>query len=405
MRIEKRNLTWTLIPLFLAGVFCNTCKVIYQQQPICAVKGSSVIIPCSFYCPEPLRVKEFRWVHAKSHLKGTLIYGSNFKTAPKRFHFILDNRQNCSLKIHPVEQNDAGKYMFRFTTNPTELKWTRQVGSTLKVVDLKVSVTNPDGNRATQEGDSLNLTCTHSCDGGNLSSAFTWFKNGEHINEGSILYLSNMSSENTGNYICSLKTHTGATSGAIYIDVEYGPKNTSVSVSPSMEVDAGTNVSLICSSHANPPVENYTWFRVDANFSKDVGHQPVFFPDDGGKYLCCATNKHGSQKSSVVVLKIKAYWTTLPRDVLIITAIAVLLIVIALIAIRRFHKASTWTTETGCEEEIQDCMENTDYVNWLSGDTNQSQEGHPSEGGAEVIYTTVYFYPRNTEQQMDFHTE
>ncbi|KAF3846318.1 hypothetical protein F7725_003396 [Dissostichus mawsoni] len=83
MRIEKRNLTWTLIPLFLAGVFCNTCKVIYQQQRICAVKGSSVIIPCSFYCPEPLRVKEFRWVHAKSHLKGTFIYGSNFKKAPK----------------------------------------------------------------------------------------------------------------------------------------------------------------------------------------------------------------------------------------------------------------------------------------------------------------------------------
>ena len=90
----------------------------------------------------------------------------------------------------------------------------------LTLLDLKVSVTNPDGHRATQEGDSLNLTCTNSCDGGNLSSAFTWFKNGEHINEGSILYLSNMSSENSGNYICSLKTHTGATSGAIYIDVE-----------------------------------------------------------------------------------------------------------------------------------------------------------------------------------------
>lgn len=118
----------------LSGVFCNTCKVIYQQQRICAVKGSSVIIPCSFYCPEPLRVKGLRWVHAKSHLKGTLIYGSNFKTAPKRFHFIRDNRQNCSLKILPVERNDAGKYTFRLTTNSKEFKWSHQVGSTLKVV-------------------------------------------------------------------------------------------------------------------------------------------------------------------------------------------------------------------------------------------------------------------------------
>ncbi|KAK5856257.1 hypothetical protein PBY51_007865 [Eleginops maclovinus] len=100
-----------------------------------------------------------------------------------------------------------------------------------------------------------------------------------------------------------------------------------------------------------------------------------------------------------------AYWTTLPRDVIIITAIAVLLIVIALIAISRFHKARTCTPTSDCEEKIQDCMQNTDYVNWLSCDSYQTQEGHQSEGGAEIIYTTVYFHHRNREQQMDFHTK
>lgn len=86
-----------------------------------------------------------------------------------------------------------------------------------------------------------------------------------------------------------------------------GPKNTSVSVRPSMEVDAGTNVTLICSSHANPPVESYIWFKIDDDDDDivDVGHQPVLFSGDGGQYLCSASNKHGSHNSSVVTVKIK----------------------------------------------------------------------------------------------------
>lgn len=83
------------------------------------------------------------------------------------------------------------------------------------------------------------------------------------------------------------------------------PKNTSVSVTPSMEVDAGGNITLVCSSHANPPVESYIWFKIDDDDITDVGHQPVLFSGDGGQYLCSASNKHGSENSSVVTVKIK----------------------------------------------------------------------------------------------------
>ncbi|XP_054463923.1 B-cell receptor CD22-like [Anoplopoma fimbria] len=256
------------------------------------------------------------------------------------------------------------------------------------------------------EGDSVNLTCRNVCDD-NLSSAFTWFKKGEPIDEGPGLYLSNMSSTNSGNYTCSLKTHTGTVSGVINIDVGYGPKNTTVSVKPSMEVDAGSNITLICSSHANPPVENFTWFKLNDDNDDDdimaVGHQREFFPADGGQYLCSATNQHGSQNSSVVILKVKPYWVTFSGDVIIIASVAVLLIVIAVIALRRLHKKRN--TETESEEDIQ----NTDYINWLGCDNNQSQEGNQCEGGtAEVIYTTIYFKNKtksNVEQQMDSHTD
>ncbi|XP_068574396.1 B-cell receptor CD22-like isoform X4 [Cebidichthys violaceus] len=359
MRIENRNLTWTLMPLFLAGVLCNTWRLEYHQQHVCAVNGSYVVIPCSFYYPDNHSVKKFMWGRVKSHhFKGRYIYDSNLSKVTTRFQYIGDENHNCSLKIHKVEHHDAGKYTFRFITNFKDGKWTGKGGSTLKVVDLNISVTQPDGNRTTKEGDSMNLTCINVCDHDNLSSAFIWFKNGELIKEGPVLYLSNMSSTNSGNYACSLKTHTGTTSGVIHIDVEYAPKNTSVSVRPSMEVDVGSNITLICSSHANPPVENYTWFKIyddDDDDIMDVGHRTEFLPADG---------------------------------------------VIIVIALTRM-----WTPKTDSEEDVQD----TDYVNWLACDNNQSQEGNQCEGGtAEVVYTTVYFNNKtksNMEQQMDSHTD
>ncbi|XP_034751008.1 B-cell receptor CD22-like isoform X2 [Etheostoma cragini] len=396
------TVTWTLMPLFLAAVVCNTWNVVYQQQRICAVKGSSAVIPCLFYYPDNLRVKNVMWGQVKSHtFKTRFISDRNLKKVTARFQYIGDKHHNCSLRIHQVEHNDAGKHVFRFTTNNKRDKWTGKDGSTLKVVDLRISVTKPDGNGTTKEGDSVNLTCRNSCDGGNILSAFTWFKNGEPIAEGPTFYLSNMSSTNSGNYTCSLKRHTAASSGVIHIDVEYSPKNTSVCVRPSMEADAGSNITLTCSSHANPPVENYSWVKIDDGDVMDVGKGPVFVPDDGGQYLCSASNKHGSQNSSVVTLKMKPYWATCTRDVLIIATVAVFLIVILVTAVRRLHKKKTWVPET--EEDMQ----NSVYVNYRVLDNNQSQERNGCEEQTlELIYTTVDFHTeRKMKQQMASHND
>lgn len=72
-----------------------------------------------------------------------------------------------------------------------------------------------------------------------------------------------------------------------------------------MEEVIGSNITLICSSRANPPVENYTWFKMGADDVVDVGHQPVFLPSASGQYLCSVSNKHGSQNSSVVTFTIQ----------------------------------------------------------------------------------------------------
>ncbi|XP_050930102.1 B-cell receptor CD22 isoform X1 [Lates calcarifer] len=400
MSLEQRNLTWTVILLFLADALCNTWRVEYQQQHICAVKGSSVVMPCSFYHPDNVRVKNIVWGHVKSKpLKGCWISSSNWRKGTTRFRYIGDKHHNCSLKIHQVKSNDSGNYIIRFND-----KISRQPGNglSLKVVDLKVFVTKPHRNGTIKEGDSVNLTCMNSCDSGNFSSAFTWFKDREPIHKGPMLNLSNISFTNSGNYTCSLTRHKRTTSGVININVEYGPKNTSVSV---RQVDTGISITLICSSHANPSVENYTWFKVVADDVVDVGHQPVFLCGESGHYLCSVANKHGSQNSSVVTLKIQSCWAASTRDILfiaIVAAVAMLLIVITVIAIRRDSKRRTWAPNTDCEEESQ----NTDYINWLICDSDQSQEDNQCEAGAtELVYASVCFHNKRQsnirEQQMD----
>ncbi|XP_072249504.1 myelin-associated glycoprotein-like [Leuresthes tenuis] len=59
------------------------------------------------------------------------------------------------------------------------------------------------------------------------------------------------------------------------IDVQYSPKGTSVSVSPSGPVPENSNVTLTCRSDANPPVKSYTWYRADGDQETFIGTEPV----------------------------------------------------------------------------------------------------------------------------------
>lgn len=75
------------------------------------------------------------WGHERFNLFiGPFLFESNKNRTSSKFEYIGDRKQNCSLKIHKVEQNDAGKYAFRFVTDLKTGKMTGVPGSTLTVV-------------------------------------------------------------------------------------------------------------------------------------------------------------------------------------------------------------------------------------------------------------------------------
>ncbi|XP_077951804.1 vascular cell adhesion protein 1-like isoform X4 [Gasterosteus aculeatus] len=98
------------------------------------------------------------------------------------------------------------------------------------------------------------------------------------------------------------------------LSVSYAPKNTSVSISPSGRVSAGSRVNLTCSSRAKPPVSRFTWFKTsrDAPIKVSEGDFYSFNVSDGGVYYCVATNQLGNQTSSEVHLTIKGRVNYLP---------------------------------------------------------------------------------------------
>uniref|UniRef100_A0AAQ4QM56 Si:dkeyp-28d2.4 n=1 Tax=Gasterosteus aculeatus aculeatus TaxID=481459 RepID=A0AAQ4QM56_GASAC len=91
------------------------------------------------------------------------------------------------------------------------------------------------------------------------------------------------------------------------LSVSYAPKNTSVSISPSCWVSAGSRVNLTCSSRAKPPVSRFTWFKTsrDAPIKVSEGDFYSFNVTDGGVYYCVATNQLGDQTSSEIHLTIE----------------------------------------------------------------------------------------------------
>ncbi|XP_055786368.1 vascular cell adhesion protein 1-like [Salvelinus fontinalis] len=93
------------------------------------------------------------------------------------------------------------------------------------------------------------------------------------------------------------------------LNVLFSPKNTSASLSPAYPVSVGSCVNLTCSSTANPPVTNFTWFQICGGKPTRVASGQTYTLNvtvgDVGMYYCEARNDHGIEKSMKVLLAIE----------------------------------------------------------------------------------------------------
>uniref|UniRef100_A0A8C9XDP2 B-cell receptor CD22 n=1 Tax=Sander lucioperca TaxID=283035 RepID=A0A8C9XDP2_SANLU len=210
------------------------------------------------------------------------------------------HEKSCTLRISDLRESDSAEYKFRFITNQ-DVKYSGLPGVTLSVTDLQVT---PPGD--IMKNDSVTLTCSSDA---NPAAKYTWYKENQTLlSEEPQLVFSSIQSSDSGQYYCTAQNELGRrTSEAVFINVNYGPKLPSVSVSPSAEIVEGSSVNLTCSSDANPAA-NYTWYKENQQLlqgPESIYHFPSISSEDRGNYQCKSENQFGRTNSTSLVLDVQ----------------------------------------------------------------------------------------------------
>uniref|UniRef100_A0A6Q2ZGC6 B-cell receptor CD22 n=1 Tax=Esox lucius TaxID=8010 RepID=A0A6Q2ZGC6_ESOLU len=281
---------------------CQKCwSVTYTSQSICVLKGSSVDISCSYTYPSYHEVKKTfwftKWDPGKEPEDLILVPGNE-----GHIDYHGDKKNDCTLRITDLRLTDSSEYRFRFITSGGHFSGS-PVSLTVTDVVLEMEPTS------VSEGNRVTLTCTTKCSL-DPNPEYSWYKNGqpiENTNTKSTVHILSVSSEDAGRYSCGVKGHETLFSPEETLSVTYGPKNTSVSVSPSGEIVEGSSVTLTCSSDANPPVDKYIWYKKTVTSPK-ASEQSYSItnirPEDSGEYHCEAENKYGRLNSSSVFVDV-----------------------------------------------------------------------------------------------------
>ncbi|KAK0151490.1 B-cell receptor CD22 [Merluccius polli] len=209
--------------------------------------------------------------------------------------------QGQQLVFDRIKSSDSGKYLCEAKNE----FGTKSASISINMGPKHTSViSSPSG--GVKEGSSVTLSCSSDA---NPAAKYTWFKNNQTLlwNPIQRYTFTSVHSEDRGTYRCQAENKYGRlSSNWVFIDVQYGPKHTSVISSPSGGVKEGSSVTLSCSSDANPAA-NYTWFKDNTDDSSrymNQGQQLVFGhikSSDSGKYLCEAQNELGTKSASISI--------------------------------------------------------------------------------------------------------
>ncbi|XP_051240406.1 sialoadhesin-like isoform X1 [Dicentrarchus labrax] len=279
--------------------------VTYTSTEICALKGSTVDISCTYRYPSRIndhitQVKEKFWFTRVSNNDYV-----DIRSDPEysgRVQYIFGNN-DCTLRITDLRESDSAEYKLRFITNQHNGKYTGSPGVTLSVTgmvtDLQVQVSRllvyKSYNRA-------ELKCHSSC---RLPDHlhYVWYKNRQKMWRGTSSY--SVSVYPADSYSCAVEGYEKFPSPPVY-----APRVPSVSVSPSGEIVEGSSVNLTCSSDANPAA-TYTWYKRNGNrYLQPPSREPQLVfrsiqSSDSGQYYCTAKNKLGRRTYKYISINVK----------------------------------------------------------------------------------------------------
>ncbi|XP_041924644.1 sialic acid-binding Ig-like lectin 7 [Alosa sapidissima] len=297
-----------------------------------ALGGFCVVIPCSFDIPD-FETK----LNISKSINGLWIKGGeNFNNLPVVFNGTTNitklferieitgnlHQRDCTTIFYNVTQSHADKYHFR--TEMTNELYTFKESFRLIVEDSPLSPQVSEMSEVS-EGTSVNLTCTAAAPCLSQSPTITWSlptgnththiqdeKDGNRSLVSCLTFTASHSHHGRKIYCTASYPRQNGSSVEAYSTVQilrvlFSPVNVVASVSTSGPAAEGSSVTLTCSSsEANPPVQNYTWFRRGQHTPIGSGQTLTFnlSSSDEGQYYCRAEHPQGGKESAAVNLMV-----------------------------------------------------------------------------------------------------
>ncbi|KAF5897894.1 B-cell receptor CD22-like, partial [Clarias magur] len=267
--------------------------VTYTPEHVCALKGTSTDLSCSYKHPAGLRVVKSVWF-VKQQADGEPVDVREDEKYQGRVQYTQSSQNNCSLRITNLRERDAQTYRVKFYTDRDE--YDGKPGVSLSVTDLKVTVSD-------WRYQYMTLSCITNCTLSN-NPTYIWYKNGRRVSDCKSASCSVAAVSGAVSYSCAVEGHDSLLSPPVYL-----PKNTRAVVLSSGDTVEGDSVTLSCSSDANPPVLTYSWFkqRAAADTLLTTGQNysiSSISSQDSGLYYCTAHNQLGQQNSTPTLLDV-----------------------------------------------------------------------------------------------------
>ncbi|KAK2832082.1 hypothetical protein Q7C36_015544 [Tachysurus vachellii] len=289
----------------LKNTYTTSVSVRFQESPISpsitlykedqgevedhneVVEGTSLSLICSARSPCPFNPPIIIWNFLPEERRQEQNHNTSFSSSKLNF--------NATHLHHGLDFICTATYQLQNHNKSVQRSYTLHVLYGPRNISVSVSPSD-----SVLLGSSVSLSCSSDANPAVLN--YTWYReNGEQIGTRDHLTINKTDSTHSGLYYCRAQNQHGDQNTSVFLDVQYGPRNTSVSVSPSDSVLLGSSVSLSCSSDANPAVLNYTWYRENGEQIGTGDHLTINMTDSthSGLYYCRAQNQHGDQNTSV----------------------------------------------------------------------------------------------------------
>nr|XP_033945003.1 B-cell receptor CD22-like [Pseudochaenichthys georgianus] len=243
----------------------------YISVEMCAVRGSTVDIRCSYRAPSTRKrssvsVKNVLWF-TDTQEEGPVDLSSDSEYAGRVKYYC--DKTTCTLRISDLRESDSAEYKFKFKDRPS--KRFTQSGVTLSVTapDVQVQVSRLYISW-------VELQCRSSCHLPDRPS-FLWYKNGQKIREETSSSYSDYFLP-ADSYSCAVRGHEDFPAPSVCVNSQ--TCNRVTYTERSICAPEGSSVDISCTYSSSDCITSKFWFSPERSHQGQIPSQPEDLSED-----------------------------------------------------------------------------------------------------------------------------